>query len=70
MTGTFEDQCQSSIHVIDPKTGVMFLNQIQKNGIACWNTNQSIQGRIYTSVVQRDDEKMIYPSHLHVRIFV
>lgn len=56
---------QSNSHFFDPKTKVMFFNQINKHGVGCWNSrDQCRQNRI--DLAYQNNETMIYPSDLSV----
>lgn len=50
-------------------TGAVFLNQLQQDGVACFNYKwgRSRRGYIRTNFVERNAKDMVYPSHLSVR---
>ncbi|XP_044759607.1 L-dopachrome tautomerase yellow-f2-like [Coccinella septempunctata] len=54
---------QTSASALDEKTGVLLLGLVNQNALACWNINRPLTD---VSIVQRDDEKMIYPCDLKV----
>ncbi|EDW42379.1 L-dopachrome tautomerase yellow-f2 [Drosophila sechellia] len=56
---------QSTMHVYDPGTGVIFFDEIQRNGVGCWKTSQPISAENYGSV-DSNAEDMIYPSDLSI----
>ncbi|XP_067618269.1 L-dopachrome tautomerase yellow-f2-like isoform X2 [Eurosta solidaginis] len=56
---------QSTMHQYDPRTGVIFYAEIQRNGVGCWNTNKPFSSQNHGSVVQ-DAQRMIYPSDLTI----
>jgi len=56
---------QSTMHAYDPGTGVIFFDEIQRNGVGCWKTSKPISAENYGSV-DSNAEDMIYPSDLSV----
>lgn len=66
--GTFEKNHQSGSHVIDQRSGVVFLNHFQLYGVGCYNINDKKRSPIRSSIVDRNETAMIYPSHLNVSV--
>lgn len=61
---------QSSSADIHKPSGVMFLALINQNALGCWKISNPLDT---ISVVQKDDQKMIYPSDVKIsgdKIFV
>ncbi|XP_036324480.1 L-dopachrome tautomerase yellow-f2-like [Rhagoletis pomonella] len=56
---------QSTMHQYDPRTGIIFYAEIQRNGIGCWNTNKSFSPQNHGTVA-KDAQRMIYPSDLTI----
>lgn len=56
---------QTSTTDIHKNTGIMFLNLVNQNAVGCWNTHQGARQENF-DVVQRDDNKMIYPCDLKI----
>ncbi|KAL3274643.1 hypothetical protein HHI36_016023 [Cryptolaemus montrouzieri] len=54
---------QTSASALDQSTGVLFLGLVNQNALACWNINSPITD---ISIVQKDDERMIYPCDLKI----
>lgn len=59
---------QSTASFLDPKTGVLFYTQINKNGIGCWNsfTHPNEYSPETNFLVASDNETMIFPNDLKV----
>ncbi|XP_030762920.1 L-dopachrome tautomerase yellow-f2-like [Sitophilus oryzae] len=56
-------QSQTAMADLNKSTGVMFLGLVNQNAVGCWNTNSNLNT---ISIVQKDDERMIYPSDVKV----
>ncbi|XP_017039979.1 L-dopachrome tautomerase yellow-f2 [Drosophila ficusphila] len=56
---------QSTMHAYDPGTGVIFFDEIQRNGVGCWKTTKPISAENYGSV-DSNALDMIYPSDLSI----
>ncbi|XP_058982633.1 L-dopachrome tautomerase yellow-f2 isoform X2 [Musca domestica] len=56
---------QSTMHEYDPRTGVVFYAEIQRNGVGCWNTQKPFNPSNHGTVAQ-DEQRMIYPSDLTI----
>ncbi|EDW97174.1 L-dopachrome tautomerase yellow-f2 [Drosophila yakuba] len=56
---------QSTMHAYDPGTGVVFFDEIQRNGVGCWKTSKPISAENYGSV-DSNAMDMIYPSDLSI----
>ncbi|XP_052852301.1 L-dopachrome tautomerase yellow-f2 [Drosophila gunungcola] len=56
---------QSTMHGYDPRTGVIFFAEIQKNGVGCWKTSKPISAENY-GTVDSNARDMIYPSDLSI----
>ncbi|XP_060521874.1 L-dopachrome tautomerase yellow-f2-like isoform X2 [Cylas formicarius] len=54
---------QTATADIHKKSGVMFLGLVNQNAVGCWNVNNNLKS---ISIVQKDDDKMIYPSDVKV----
>lgn len=58
---------QSTMHQYDLRTGVVFYAEIQTNGVGCWNSKNPFTDANHGTVAA-DEQTMIYPSDLTVRI--
>ncbi|KAH8318747.1 hypothetical protein KR074_005246 [Drosophila pseudoananassae] len=56
---------QSTMHEYDPKTGVVFYAEIQKNGVGCWKSSQPFTVENH-GTVDSNARDMIYPSDLSI----
>ncbi|XP_050069995.1 L-dopachrome tautomerase yellow-f2-like [Anopheles maculipalpis] len=56
---------QSSSHAYDPKTGVLFYAEINRNAVGCWNTKKQFTPENH-GIVHLDNEEMIYPADLRI----
>ncbi|XP_068152404.1 LOW QUALITY PROTEIN: L-dopachrome tautomerase yellow-f2-like [Drosophila tropicalis] len=56
---------QSTMHVYDPRTQVVFYDEIQTNGVGCWNTKKPFSTANHGTVVA-NASNMIYPSDLTI----
>lgn len=56
---------QSTMHEYDLRSGIIFYDEIQRNGVGCWNTNKPFSPDNHGTVTQ-DPQRMIYPSDLTV----
>lgn len=56
---------QSSTHAMHKKSGVVFMAEVNRNGISCWNSNRPFNKDSY-ELLQNDANKMIYPGDLRV----
>ncbi|XP_076273289.1 L-dopachrome tautomerase yellow-f2-like isoform X1 [Rhynchophorus ferrugineus] len=54
---------QTSMADIHKASGIMFLGLVNKNAVACWNTQKGLKT---ISIVHKDDSKMVYPSDVKV----
>uniref|UniRef100_A0A182SYB1 Yellow protein n=1 Tax=Anopheles maculatus TaxID=74869 RepID=A0A182SYB1_9DIPT len=54
---------QSTMHHYDPRTGVLFYAEVNRNSIGCWNTNQIFDAGNH-AVVHLDNRELIYPTDL------
>ncbi|XP_030369539.1 L-dopachrome tautomerase yellow-f2-like [Scaptodrosophila lebanonensis] len=63
--GSRGQNMQSTMHEYDPRTGVIFYNEIQQNGIGCWKESTPFSATNHGTVI-RDAERMIYPSDLTI----
>lgn len=65
MLGDRGKQSQTSASKLHQPTGVLFLALVNQNALGCWNTNKKFEVNNF-DVVQKDDEKMIYPSDVKI----
>ena len=56
---------QSTMHVYDPHTNVLFYAEVQRNGVGCWNANKAFSPENHGTIAQNAD-RMIYPSDLTI----
>uniref|UniRef100_A0A1I8PYE9 Uncharacterized protein n=1 Tax=Stomoxys calcitrans TaxID=35570 RepID=A0A1I8PYE9_STOCA len=56
---------QSTMHEYDPRTGVVFYAEIQRNAVGCWNGRKPFTPANQGTVAQ-DAQRMIYPSDLSI----
>uniref|UniRef100_A0A1Y9H2F4 Yellow protein n=1 Tax=Anopheles dirus TaxID=7168 RepID=A0A1Y9H2F4_9DIPT len=54
---------QSTMHHYDPRTGVLFYAEVNRNSIGCWNTRQIFDAGNH-AVVHLDNRELIYPTDL------
>ncbi|CAG9767087.1 unnamed protein product [Ceutorhynchus assimilis] len=54
---------QTSTADIHKPTGTMFMALVNQNALGCWNINKDLKT---LSIVQKDDQRMIYPSDVRV----
>ncbi|KAK9883383.1 hypothetical protein WA026_001558 [Henosepilachna vigintioctopunctata] len=54
---------QTSVSALDIPSQVLFLGLVNQNALACWNINSPLTD---IDIVQRDDQKMIYPCDLKI----
>lgn len=64
--GNKGDKSQASASSLDLKTNVLFFTQLQKDGIACWNTKKDLTPE-NVALVAEDHEKIVFPNDLKVR---
>lgn len=63
IVGNRGEKFQSSSADIHKPSGVMFLGLINQNALGCWKVTKPLST---LSIVQKDDQKMIYPSDVKV----
>lgn len=63
------EKSQSSANFLDQKTGILFYTQVQKDGIACWNTKKPFTLE-NLPLCANDNETLVFPNDLKVRIFL
>ncbi|KAK5644623.1 hypothetical protein RI129_005923 [Pyrocoelia pectoralis] len=56
---------QASSSNLDLQTEVLFLTQLQKDGIACWNTNKPLNPD-NVGIVAQDREALVFPNDLKI----
>lgn len=56
---------QTSASDLHQSSGVLFLGLVNQNALGCFNTNKGFRLSNF-DVVQRDDEKMIYPCDVKI----
>lgn len=56
---------QSSASNLDLQTEVLFLTQLQKDGVACWNVNKPLNPENLGTVAQ-DKEALVFPNDLKI----
>lgn len=56
---------QTSGSAIHQRTGIFFLGLVSQNALGCWNTKKGFKKQNF-AIVQRDDQKMIYPSDVKI----
>lgn len=68
MVGSRGPHSQATASFLDPKTGVLFYTQLNKNGIGCWNsfTHPNEYSPETNFLVASDNETMIFPNDLKV----
>ncbi|GLV39935.1 yellow-f2 [Carabus blaptoides fortunei] len=52
---------QTASHELHEQSGIMFMAEVNKNGLYCWNINKPLTPR-NQGLVHADAQKMIYPS--------
>uniref|UniRef100_A0A240PN96 Yellow protein n=1 Tax=Anopheles epiroticus TaxID=199890 RepID=A0A240PN96_9DIPT len=63
MLGERGANTQSTMHHYDPRTGVLFYAEVNRNSIGCWNTRQLFAADNH-AVVHLDNRELIYPTDL------
>lgn len=61
------DKGQASSSSFDEKTNVLFMTQLQRDGIACWNPRTRLEANNFVLVAQ-DHEKLIFTNDISVSI--
>lgn len=61
MVGDRGEKGQTASHELSEQTGIMFMAEVSKNGLYCWNINKPLTPR-NQGLIQADPVKMIYPS--------
>lgn len=56
---------QASASGLDLKTDVLFLTQVNRDAVACWNVHKPLNSATLGTVAQ-DKEKLIFPNDLKV----
>lgn len=59
------DLAQTSATDLHKPTGVLFMSLVNQNALGCWNTNKAFTPDNF-DIVQKNDQKMIYPCDLKV----
>ncbi|XP_018327321.1 L-dopachrome tautomerase yellow-f2 [Agrilus planipennis] len=59
------EKSQSTTSGFDGKTDVLFLTQISKDAIGCWNTKKPLNEQ-NLGIVAQDNEKLIFPNDLTI----
>ncbi|KAK0084553.1 hypothetical protein PV325_006807 [Microctonus aethiopoides] len=54
---------QATSSILDVQSGIMYMTQINKNAIACWDTHSKLSSRTFYTVAQ-DDEKLSYTNDI------
>lgn len=67
--GNRGDLTQSSASDFDENTGVLFLTQLNRDGVACWNTKKPLSSESLGLVAQ-DKEALIFTNDLKVCMIV
>ncbi|EDW81721.1 uncharacterized protein Dwil_GK12212 [Drosophila willistoni] len=65
LLGSRGERKQSTIHKYDPRTQVVFYNEVQSNGVGCWNTNKPFAVANH-DIVASNAQEMIYPSDMTI----
>ncbi|XP_061393605.1 L-dopachrome tautomerase yellow-f2-like [Musca vetustissima] len=65
LLGSRGPKSQSTMHEYDPRTGVVFYAEIQRNGVGCWSYKKPFTPSNHGTVAQ-DEQRMIYPSDLTI----
>lgn len=67
LEGSKGPSSQTSASVLDEKTNVLFLTQLCKDGVACWNTNKPLNPENLGLIVQ-DHENLIFTNDMKASI--
>lgn len=59
---------QSAMHAFDEHSGIIIYSQVNRNGVACWNTANEFSQDNFILVAQ-NNETMIYPADLSVHVY-
>ncbi|XP_056633830.1 protein yellow [Diorhabda sublineata] len=65
LEGIKDDKGQSSSSDFDVKTNVLFITQLQRDGIACWNPRTKLEPDNFPLIVQ-DHEKLIFTNDISI----
>lgn len=59
------EKTQASASYLDENTGVLFLTQVNRDGVACWNTKKPLKPENFGLPVN-DKSKLVFPNDLTV----
>ncbi|XP_076266424.1 L-dopachrome tautomerase yellow-c [Rhynchophorus ferrugineus] len=65
LEGLKGDKSQTSASVFDEKTNSLFLTQLNRNGVACWNPKKPLKPE-NVALVTQDDEKLIFTNDIKI----
>lgn len=57
------EKSQSSTGIFDEQTGILLLTQLQKDGVACWNTKKPLNSQNVGHIVE-DKERLIFTNDI------
>lgn len=66
LLGSRGPNAQSTASFLDESTGVLFYTQVNRDGVACWNSKSKEYSPEYQHLVTSDDVTFIFPNDLKV----
>lgn len=69
MEGTKGEKSQTSASVFDEKSNSLFLTQLNRDGVACWNPKKELNPD-NVALVARDPQRLIFTNDIKVLVFV
>lgn len=67
LEGERGEKTQASASYLDEETGVLFLTQVNRDGVGCWNTKKPLNSENF-GLVAKDENKLVFPNDLTVGI--
>lgn len=67
LIGDRGEKTQATASYFDKKTKVLFMTQVNKNGIGCWNTKGPLRPDTFYLLVS-DSKKLVFPNYFAVSI--
>lgn len=65
MEGTKGEKSQTSASVFDEKTNTLFLTQLNRDGVACWNPKKQLQSE-NVALVAQDNQRLVFTNDIKI----
>lgn len=65
LLGNKGEKSQTSSSALDEPTNVLFLTQLNKDGVACWNTKKDLKPE-NVALIARDSQRLIFTNDIRV----